>query len=82
MVQVNNGDGKTRDTAIIIMSAEDQRDGKDYICNYLTDRKFEYGNAEYSTLIEEDGFEAQYVLFRKDGREIWFDWTWLYNFMR
>lgn len=77
MVQVNNGDGKTRETAIIIMSAEDRKEGWDYI-------KSKVGNwiPEYSSITDEYDYETQYVVFRKYEQEIWFDWTWLYNFMR
>lgn len=77
MIKINDGDGKTIETAIIIMSAEDRKEGWDYI-----NSRCGGWDAEYSTVTEEDGFEKQYVVFRKYNEQIWFDWTWLFYYMR
>ena len=82
MVQVDNGDGKTRETAIKIMSAEDRHEGWEYISEYLKQRWPATWDKEFSTITAEDGFEYQFVLYKSHGKKIWFDWTWLYYFMR
>jgi hypothetical protein len=82
MVQVNEGDGKTRETAIRIMCAEDRKEGWDYIIENIKAFGFEEGDGEYSSISDEDGYETHWVVYRKDDNEIWFDWTWLYEFMR
>ncbi len=77
MVKINNGDGKTRETAIIIMSAEDRGEGWNYMHNNYKNWK-----VDYSSVTELDGFETQYVVFSRNNEQVWFDWTWVYSFMR
>ena len=82
MVQVNDGDGKTRETAIRIMSADDRKEGWEYILEYIKSKGFEESDEEYSSISDEDGYETHWVVYRNDNGEVWFDWTWLYLFMR
>lgn len=86
MVQVNNGDGKTKETAIRIICAEDRAEGWEYIRNYIKAQKenlrFEEWKSEYISITETDGFETELVVFRDKDDEIWFDHTWLYLYMR
>ena len=86
MVKVNDADGKTQETAIRIVCAEDRSEGWEYIRNYITALKpcvrFCDWESQYIHKTEEDGFETQYVSFRHTDDQIWFDTTWLYNNMR
>ena len=86
MVKVNDADGKTQETAIRIIGAEDRQEAWAFISGYLKaiNPKISFADwdREYTSKIEDDDFETQYVAFRKYNKEIWFDWTWVYLFMR
>jgi hypothetical protein len=85
MIKVNEADGKTQETPIVILQAEDDREGWIYIYKFL-DYYQEYHRYDRHYRREDVGDTMDQFLsvfrFYKDGNvvdELWIDWTTLFH---
>jgi hypothetical protein len=79
MVRVNNGDGETKETAIKILEAKDQREGRVFIENLLKKTCSGYFSGEGISTIDENGYYQEFEVYRRGPIEIWIDSTILFH---
>ena len=84
MIKINDGDGKTQQTPIVILEANDDREGWIYIRKILEYYQ-EYHHYDYNEREDVgDTFDQFLSVFQfyKDKQivdEIWIDWTTLFH---
>ena len=83
MVTIDKNDGKTRETAIKILTASDHREGWKFIYNFIGNFSRGYKYEDYTrddiTTTNEGGFLKELSVYRKSDIEIWIDWTTLFH---
>lgn len=79
MVQVNSGDGKTRESAIKIIDAKDQHEGRMFIENLLKKTCSGYFIGEGISTNDENGYYQEFEVYRRGPIEIWIDTTILFH---
>jgi hypothetical protein len=84
MIKINDADGKTQQTPIVILQAEDDREGWIYLRKYIEYymEYHRYDKYKDEDIVDTFDLELRQFRFYKDGQlvdELYVDWTELFH---